>query len=217
MPKIDAPINELEQFLPANVYPKIAPYFKEYKIHLTITQDRTTVLGDYRRPTREYPVHRISINGNLNRYSFLITLLHELAHLQAYVLYKNTIQPHGAEWKKIYRKILSKFIGKNFFPPSLENVIIEHLSDITAATCSDPNLYLALKQFDKKRKYARLVNELSIHQKFRTKDGRIFQVTEKLRTRYRCKELKTGLIYIFPGLAEVIIIPENELAGVIPI
>lgn len=211
MPKIDAPINELEHFLPANTYTKIAPYFKEYNIHITITKDRVTVLGDYRRPTREYPYHRISINGNLNRYSFLITLLHELAHLEAYVIYRHTIMPHGNEWKNIYRSLLRKFIGKNIFPTTLENVIIDHLSDITAATCSDPKLYMALKQYDKKRKYARLVNELTIRQKFRTKDGRIFEVIEKLRTRYRCREQKTGAIYIFPGLAEVIILNENEV------
>ena len=42
-----------------------------------------------------YNNHRISVNGNLNKYSFLITLIHELAHLLTFTQYKNRVDPHG--------------------------------------------------------------------------------------------------------------------------
>ena len=38
---------------------------------------------------------------------------------------------------------------------------------------------------------------------FQTKDGRVFRKVEKMRSRYRCIEEKTGKIYLVPGLMEV--------------
>lgn len=203
MGKKEAPFLTLEQFLPEGTYRKVAPFFREYNIHLTITHDRVTVLGDYRSPSHDYPVHRISINGSLNPYSFLITLLHELAHMLAYIQYKRSIQPHGAEWKDIFGKLLGKYLGKGIFPANVEEALINYQSRITASTCSDPDLYRALKKHDRRKKYMRLVEEVPLNEHFETHDGRIFQNIEKLRTRFRCKEVGTGYVYLFPAIAEV--------------
>lgn len=203
MGKKEAPFLALEQFLPEGTYRKVAPFFREYNIHLTITHDRVTVLGDYRSPSRDYPAHRISINGSLNPYSFLITLLHELAHMLAYIQYKRSIQPHGAEWKDIFGKLLGKYLGKGIFPVNVEEALINYQSRITASTCSDPDLYRALKKHDRRKKYMRLVEEVPLNEHFETHDGRIFQNIEKLRTRFRCKEVGTGYVYLFPAIAEV--------------
>lgn len=203
MGKQEAPLNTLEQFLPEGTFKKIAPFFREYDIHITITHDRVTVLGDYRSPTRAYPAHRISINGSLNPYSFLITLLHELAHMLAYIQYRRGIQPHGAEWKSIFAELLSRYLGKGIFPDNVEQALCNSLNRITASTCSDPDLYRALKKHDRRRKLMRLVEEIPLNNHFQTHDGRVFQKIEKLRTRFRCKEVSTGHVYLFPAIAEV--------------
>jgi predicted SprT family Zn-dependent metalloprotease len=67
--------------------------------------------------------HRISVNGNLNKFSFLITLLHELAHLLAFENYGNRIQAHGKEWKFVYSNLLKDFIDKKIFPPDVESAL----------------------------------------------------------------------------------------------
>ncbi len=203
MAKLEAPINALEHFLPEGTYKKIAFFFRDYPIHLSITHERSSVLGDYRNPARGEKVHRISINGTLNQYSFLITLLHELAHMLTFIQYKHTVMPHGAEWKQSFASLLSKFIGKNVFPPDVEIALQSSLNKITASTCSDPNLYRALKKYDRKGKATKLVEDVPFNTNFETHDGRVFQKVEKLRTRFRCKEVKTGYIYLFPALAEV--------------
>lgn len=203
MAKQQAPFKMLEQFLPEGTFRRIAPFFKEYTIHLTITHDRASVQGDYRHPTREHPAHRISINGTLNPYSFLITLLHELAHLLAYVQYRNRIQPHGQEWKAVYADLLSRYLGRDIFPENVETALHKSLTNVKAATCTDPELYRALKKHDPRHGKLFFVEDVPLHEHFQTKDGRVFQKMEKLRTRFRCREIGTGQHYLFPAVAEV--------------
>ena len=80
MPKQEAHISALQHFLPPNTYDAVSAYLHQYHVHLTVAKERKSILGDYRHRTHGKN-HRISVNGNLNKYAFLITLLHELAHL----------------------------------------------------------------------------------------------------------------------------------------
>ena len=111
MPKQQVPLQKLQDYLPENSSDDVLYYLNLYKVQLTITRQRQTVLGDYRHAHKEKS-HRISVNGNLNKYSFLITLLHELAHLFTFDKYGNKVQPHGVEWKQEFGNILSKFLIK---------------------------------------------------------------------------------------------------------
>ena len=101
MPKKEAPLQQLNDFLPPGTYKAVSEYLHFYKIHLTITRQRKSILGDYRHQTASRN-HRISINGNLNSFAFLITLLHEIAHLLAFEEYGKKIASHGKEWKLVY-------------------------------------------------------------------------------------------------------------------
>src|SRR5271169_4802340 len=109
MPKKEAPIEYLRRWIPAGAAQLALDYLNHYQVHLTITRERKSILGDYRHATRTSN-HRISVNGNLNSYSFLITLIHELAHLVTFMEFGNQVQSHGKEWKLIYRKMLEDFI-----------------------------------------------------------------------------------------------------------
>src|SRR5687768_4601029 len=101
MSKVEAPLHQLQQFLPPNTLQPVLQYLHEYKIHLTVARERRSILGDYRHRANGQN-HRISVNGNLNKYAFLITLIHEIAHLLAFERYGNRIAAHGVEWKRIY-------------------------------------------------------------------------------------------------------------------
>src|SRR5689334_17279170 len=115
MPKKEAPLQYLQQFIPASAAHLVMNYLHQYKVHLTITKERKSVLGDYRHATHDSH-HRISINGNLNKYSFLITLIHELAHLVTFMQFGNRVQSHGREWKVVYRHMLEDFLPLPCFP-----------------------------------------------------------------------------------------------------
>ncbi|XZF16054.1 SprT-like domain-containing protein [Chitinophagaceae bacterium MMS25-I14] len=203
MKKQETTIRVLEQFLPPRTFDLVAPFFVSHTIHLTLTHERKSVLGDYRNPTTDKPYHRISVNANLNQYSFLITLLHELAHLLTFVHFKHTVSPHGKEWKTQFRHILIPFIGKGFFPKDVEKALIDYIHNPAASTCTDPNLYKALYRYDERKPGYRLVDELALNARFAIEDGRIFEKVEILRTRSKCREVKTGRMYYFQGIVEV--------------
>src|SRR6478735_4611130 len=101
MARQEAPLEYLSRYIPEASAQRMFDYLHKYKVHLTITKERRSILGDYRHATH-YQNHRISINGNLNKFSFLITLIHEIAHLIAFEKYGLRIQPHGREWKFVY-------------------------------------------------------------------------------------------------------------------
>src|SRR6478735_209674 len=106
MSKHESPLTALARFLPPGTFEVVAPFFHEHTIHLTLTRHRRSLHGDYRAPSRDHPYHRISVNATLNPYSFLITLLHEIAHLTTTVAHGLKASPHGREWKSEFRKIL---------------------------------------------------------------------------------------------------------------
>lgn len=202
MPKKEVPIAQLQDYLPPGTYDAVLNYLRQYKVHLTVARERKSILGDYRHSTH-HANHRISVNGNLNSYSFLITLLHELAHLLTFEQYGNKVLAHGREWKKSYAQMLAQFIQHKIFPADIEAELIRSLQNPAASTCAEDGLLRILRKYDAKESHHRLVEELSVHDLFRTSDGRVFKKGEKLRKRYKCVEVKTGKVYLFSPVYEV--------------
>jgi len=203
MGKQETSFSFLQKFLPPGTFEQVSQYFSSNVIHLTITHERKSVLGDYRAPSPDKPFHRISINANLNPYSFLITLLHELAHMTTYIHFKHNASPHGVEWKTQFRHILIPYLGKNIFPPTVEKALLAYIHNPAASTCTDPRLFKALYRYDEHKEGWLLVDDLQINEKFETENGQVFQKIEQLRTRSKCKEVKTGKMFLFMGIVEV--------------
>ncbi len=203
MAKRETPLYTLQQFIPPDTFGMVATYFKKHDIHLTLTRERKTVLGDYRPPSRKEPFHRISLNINLNKYNFLITLIHELAHLETWENFRDKVSPHGKEWKTQFRHMLLPYIGKKIFPGSIKKALVLYLRNPAASTCTDPGLFKALYRYDKKRPNYKLVDDIEVGQWFQTEDNRIFEKLEQLRTRCLCKDLGSRKKYYFPGITEV--------------
>ena len=202
MPKKEAPLEYLRQFIPEQAAPLVLDYLNHYHVHLTITRERKSVLGDYRHATRAQN-HRISVNGNLNKYSFLITLIHELAHLVTFMEFGNGVQSHGKEWKKIYRKELEDFIKLAVFPEDILAALKKNLHDLPASSCADEGLMRILKQYDANPGNLLLVEQIKEGDSFSLEDGRVFRKGKKLRKRFQCVEVSTGKLYLFSPIYEV--------------
>lgn len=202
MPKKEAPISALQNFLPPNTYEPVLAYLHQYHVHLTVARERKTVLGDYRHRTH-IQNHRISVNGNLNRYAFLITLLHELAHLLAFEKFGNRIAPHGTEWKQVFGQLLAQFIEHNVFPDDIKRSLLQSLHDPAASSCSDEALLRVLKRYDEKETHLVFVETIPEGSFFKTHDGKIFRKGEKIRKRFKCEDTKTKKIYLFSPIYEV--------------
>lgn len=202
MSKQEAPLVTLQSFIPQGTYEAVMEYLAQYKVHLTITRERKSVLGDYRFAVNGKN-HRISVNGNLNKYAFLITLLHELAHLVAFIRYGNRIASHGMEWKATYGEILNRFVLLKVFPQDVEHEIKISMKNPAAGSCAEDGLLRVLRNHDAVKRGDKLVEEIEPGSLFRTEDGRVFKRGEQLRKRIRCQEIKTGKVYLFSPVYEV--------------
>ncbi len=202
MPKKEVPIDDFQNYLPPATGDAVTAYLQQYKVHLTIAKERKSILGDYRHRTH-HANHRISVNGNLNKFAFLITLLHELAHLLTFEQHSNKVQAHGKEWKMIFGRLLKRFVEHKLFPADIEKELLQSLKNPAASSCAEDGLLRVLRKYDEKESHHRLVEEISFNALFRIKDGRIFQKGEQLRKRFKCKEIATGGLYLFSPVYEV--------------
>jgi hypothetical protein len=205
MPKKEAPIDHLQKFLPVGTYDAVLQYLQFYKVHLTVARERKSILGDYRHRTH-FSNHRISVNGNLNKFSFLITLLHELAHLLTFEKFGNKVLSHGKEWKAVYGKLLEQFIQNKIFPPDIEKELLDSLKNPAASSCAEDGLIRVLRKYDDIKSHCRLVEEIPENGIFRCADGTMFQKGEKMRKRFKCTDIKTGRVYLFSPVYEVEIV-----------
>ncbi len=202
MPKKEVPIAQLQDYLPPGTYEPVLHYLRQFKVHLTVARERKSVLGDYRHRTH-HANHRISVNGNLNKFAFLITLLHELAHLLTFEQFGNKVMAHGKEWKIIYGQLLQQFLQHHIFPPDIEKELLQSLSNPAASSCAEDGLLRVLRKYDAKESHHRLLEELPTGNIFRIHDGRIFKKGEKMRKRFKCVEVSTGRVYLFSPVYEV--------------
>ncbi|MGC4034546.1 MAG: SprT-like domain-containing protein [Chitinophagaceae bacterium] len=201
MSKREAPVNHLQHYLPPGTFEPVLQYLNQYNVHLTIARERKSILGDYRHRTH-HDHHRISVNGNLNSYSFLITLLHELAHLLTFEQFSNRVQSHGREWKSIYAQLLDQFLKNKRFPEDIELELLKSLKNPAASSCAEDDLLRVLRRYDKDKGLP-MVEELPPQTLFRINDGRVFRKGKKMRKRYQCMELSTGKVYLFSPVYEV--------------
>ena len=192
----------LVQYMPAAAAPLIARWIDYYQCEFKISRNRATKLGDYRHPFKGEG-HKISVNNNLNAYAFLVTTVHEFAHLLTWNDHKNKVRPHGEEWKRNFKRMMQPFLEQQIFPADVRLAIVNYLQNPSAASCTDLKLSRALKQYDQQRDAVSRLEELPLNSVFKIKDGRQFKKGERLRKRYRCVCLDNGNVYLFNPLAEV--------------
>lgn len=195
----------LENFLPPECSVVIAKWIHFFECEFVISKKRSTKFGDYRPPQRGNK-HRISVNHNLNSFAFLITTVHEFAHLYTWNQYENRVKPHGKEWKDNFQKMMKPFLNKNIFPSDIKHAIELYLTNPKASSCSDLNLFRILKRYDIQSADTHLIQVelLPIGGVFALpSSGRTFKKLELIKKRYRCVELNTNRIYLFSPVAEV--------------
>ena len=195
----------LSKYLPEHAVHSCFELIKSNNVHLKIVNERQTRHGDYRKAINGK--HESTVNSSLNQYRFLITLVHEIAHLAAFERYGRMIKPHGNEWKLTFQRLMVPFIRPEIFPHSVLPLVANHFRNPTASSDTDARLAYALKQFDERKPDILYIHELPTGSMFRIKNGKIFRKNGLRVKRYECLEVKTGKLYLFNANAEVEILP----------
>jgi SprT protein len=203
----------LDIHLPEAAVGKVVEKLQEHPIRLKVVNHRTSKSGDFRAPHKKNPA-RITVNGSLNPYAFLITLVHEMAHhhvsldhsraLKKFTLRRKSAPlPHGKEWKDKFRLLMQPYMNSKVFPPDIFPLLIRYLENPSASSSADHQLSKVLKKYDPPDTTVRL-EELPLNAVFTLHGRRSFCKKEKIRTRYRCICLKTSRIYLVSAAAPVI-------------
>jgi len=195
----------LSKYIPEQTLDIIADWVLHFNFNLKITVDRTTKMGDYRHPHGKQR-HFITINHNLNKFSFLITLIHEIAHLTVWEKYQNKVKPHGTEWKQEYKKLMQHFLNNTVFPDDILQALQNYMKNPSASSCSDENLLRILKKYDTHKIKKTHLEEIPLNTVFLFTKNRYFEKGERMRKRFKCREIKTNQFYLFSPLAEVTIV-----------
>lgn len=147
----------MAKYVPTDAVGLCVDLLQTHKVHLKITRSRLSKYGDYRAPYKSKG-HRISINHNLNSYTFLVTFLHEMAHLIAISSHSYSIDPHGKEWKNTFKGLMNPLLETAIFPEEINKALQNYLVNPAASGCGDPILYKALKKYDPDNSFEFLEN-----------------------------------------------------------
>ncbi len=194
-------ISDIDNFVPTASLPILSKYLTDWEVNLVVTRKRNTKHGDFKALPKGK--HQITVNEMPNPYRFLITTVHEIAHLVTYKDFGLGIKPHGKEWKQTYRKIMLTFLTADIFPDELLKVLQLHFRNPKASSDTDSQLALALNKFDPKNE-KNYIFELEKGVVFEIHNGRRFVRGEKRTKRYECRELEGKRLYLFNPNAQVI-------------
>lgn len=194
----------LGRYIPAGAVDLVHQLVIKHKVALVIARRRRSKLGDF-RPGNDHKPSRITVNHDLNPYTFLFTFLHELAHQLVFEKHRKHVSPHGKEWQNEFRKLLELFNDPGIFPQEILNHVLGTEKRIFASSSSDTELTRMLKSYDTSQQVF-MLEQIPVGSHFSLPDGRLFKKMHRRRKNYLCHCVTNGKKYIF-----------NPLAGVIPV
>ena len=186
-------------FVPPKSVQLLQCWIDDLNVKVVISSPRKTKLGDFKVKNQKMV---ISVNNNLNPYSFLITFTHELAHAFVFKKHKNKVLPHGVSWKLTFKSMLLNFLSPEFFPDDVLKVLSKHIINPKASTFSDLELVKVLRKYDNQSLLT--ISDIEEGGEFSLTNGKIFIKGKQLRKRFRCVQQKTNKVYLFHPFAEVI-------------
>lgn len=191
-----------EIYLPPSAFPLVSSLLAPHDLDFKIVKSRSSKFADFNPPFKNRKTPFITLNNNLNQYTFLITLLHEFAHFLVWKDGKIYARPHGRSWKIHFTRLMQNVIDKEIFPESLLPQLEKHILNPRATSCSDPNLFKELSFFDTE-KAGVFIDDVPDGQLFQIADGQIFKKENKVRKRIMCQNMQNRKKFLFSPIYKV--------------
>ena len=184
--------------VPVKAIPFVQFLIDEHSFDLIIVNQRQTKHGDFRKlPDGRF---QITVNNNLNKYQFLLTLVHEIAHHVTHQKF-GRVRPHGKEWKMVFQHLMLPFLRPEIYPTKILPFLATYLKNPKASTDSDVNLSLVLKG-NEAEKGKNFIFEINSGSFFEFKNI-IYRRGNKRRTRFECLNMDNQKVYLFNQNVEV--------------
>ena len=189
---------DYKKFVPVKAIPFVQFLIDEHSFDLIIVNQRQTKHGDFRKlPDGRF---QITVNNNLNKYQFLLTLVHEIAHHVTHQKF-GRVRPHGKEWKMVFQHLMLPFLRPEIYPTKILPFLATYLKNPKASTDSDVNLSLVLKG-NESEKGKNFIFEINSGSFFEFKNI-IYRRGNKRRTRFECLNMNNQKVYLFNQNVEV--------------
>ncbi|MCD8413388.1 SprT-like domain-containing protein [Tenacibaculum finnmarkense] len=189
----------LLKYIPEKAVPLVEYLINEHKINLKIVNQRQTKHGDFR--TFSNGQTQITVNNNLNKQQFLLTLIHEIAHHVTHQKF-GRVQPHGKHWKMVFQHLMLPFLRPDIYPKKILPYLANYLKNPKASTDTDVHLSLALKGGVASAGKV-FIFDIINGELFQFKNT-IYKRGNKRRTRYECLNLTNKRGYLFNQNTEVV-------------
>ena len=166
----------------------------------TLRRSRITKIGDFTAHRGSAP--RITVNRDLHPFLFLVTYIHEVAHLEVHLHAPRRAEAHGMEWKKNFQRLLMPVMTPEIFPGDLLAAVRQHMINPRASTFADKDLMQVFRRYDPRSTKLTFLADIPSGSVFELR-GRWFRKGETKRTRVLCQEMKTRRKYFVPADAEI--------------
>lgn len=196
----------LHKYIPERSVDQIYDWIRTYGVHLKISRKRSTKLGDY-RPPQNGNGHQITVNHDLNKYAFLVTLVHEIAHLIVWETHGRKARAHGKEWKETYRRLMTPMLEGDIFPEDAKGAIRKYLERSYASSASDLHLGRTLMKYDARPGIT--LESLEEGSIFSLPNGKTYKKGALNRKRYRCMRMDNKRVYLVSPLV-LVRLPESQ-------
>ncbi len=185
----------LSAHLPASTVEYCFSLWNQFPFDLKLTKRRSSKVGDFCAPRGKSPM--ITLNNDLNPYLFLLTYVHEVAHLVVHKKQGSRVEPHGREWKDEFKCLMQPLLSESAFPPEILHELKRHMADPKASSFADTALTNSLRKYDPEHSNSVQLSEIAEGSVFRLQ-GKYFKKGKLRRTRVVCREMKTKRLYLVP-------------------
>lgn len=200
-----------DQYLPATAAIYGRQLWQQHHFQFRVSKPRRTRLGDF-KALPGGSLH-VSVNADLNPYSFLLTYIHEVAHV---VVHRQTQaakrrtkpKPHGPHWRLVFQQLMQPVLTEAVYPLAILEPLRDYMSQPAATSFANPTLISALRQADPKPVGQVLLQDVPEGQAFRFAKKTFVRGTFR-RTRIVCKEVVSGKSYTI--LAHALVVIMNDV------
>lgn len=196
----DKSIAILNKYFLENISPVIYNIIRENDFYFKIAKKRNSKYGDFKPSVNGRS--KITVNHDLDKDHFLVTFLHEYAHFKVWEKIKNLQNPHGELWKLEFYNLIKDFHRLNGFSVGIGERLLKtfklknnkitfsknKLSEILSRNADDNIQFL---------------KDLGSKDQFSDYKGNVFELIEKRRTRFLCRNIKTKRLFLIHGLYKI--------------